>query len=381
VLNALKKKGAFFFWREEHQAVFESLKEALCKAPVLQIPDFSKQLVLVTDASNLAISAVLQRVQGELAPVAYYSRVLTDAEKKYSTYEKECLAVIFGCEKCRTYLEHSVFELHCDNLAVCWLLKKVKDVGHLGRWLLRLAPFNFSVKHTKGVENVVADALSRKFEGTGGEGPEITCAALLESLPLVYSSLQEIQMTDDWCAELRKKILDKQPNVDSFVIYKELLAYFPKKAKRRRWVVPCSLRKMMLKYFHNGVLSGHLGRRKLYTGLQQIFGGPKCEAVFDYVMCELCVRAKQAQITKVGMHDARPSLEPMEKLFIDFFGPVVRSKRGNIAILVVVDAFSKFVTFYPVRRMVSRVVIVSKGVIFRFMAPLNLMFRITRVPL
>jgi hypothetical protein len=83
VLHALKKKGVLFAWQEEHQAAFEKLKDVLCKAPVLQIPDFDKQVVLATDASNVAISAVLQqRVRGQLAPVAYYSRVLTDAEKK-----------------------------------------------------------------------------------------------------------------------------------------------------------------------------------------------------------------------------------------------------------------------------------------------------------
>jgi len=80
--------------------------------------------VLVTDASDLAISAVLnQRVGEELDPISYYSRLLTSAECNYSTYEKECLAVLFGCEKCRSYLEHKQFELHCDNLALCWLLK------------------------------------------------------------------------------------------------------------------------------------------------------------------------------------------------------------------------------------------------------------------
>ena len=52
-------------------------------------------------------------------------------ERNYSTYEKECIAVLFGCEKCRSYLEHEEFELHCDNLALCWLLKRVKDVGRL----------------------------------------------------------------------------------------------------------------------------------------------------------------------------------------------------------------------------------------------------------
>ena len=130
VLHQLKKKGVPFEWHVEHQEAFDCLKRALCEAPVLQVPDFEKEFVLVTDASELAVSAVLhQRVSEGLAPVSYYSRVLTEAERKYSTYEKECLAVIFGCEKCRVYLEHREFELHCDNLALCWLLKRVKDVG------------------------------------------------------------------------------------------------------------------------------------------------------------------------------------------------------------------------------------------------------------
>jgi hypothetical protein len=68
-LHALKRKGAKFVWNAEQQGAFESLKESLCKAPVLQIPDFGKEFVLCTDASNLAISAVLHRVNGELAPL------------------------------------------------------------------------------------------------------------------------------------------------------------------------------------------------------------------------------------------------------------------------------------------------------------------------
>jgi len=112
------------------------------------------------DASNLAISAVLNLGVGqELAPISFYSRLLTSAKSNCSTYEKECLAVLFGCEKCRSYLEYKEFELHCDNLALCWLLKRVKEVGRLGKWVLRLAPFKFRVKHTRGADNVVAGAL------------------------------------------------------------------------------------------------------------------------------------------------------------------------------------------------------------------------------
>jgi hypothetical protein len=124
VLHGLKRKGVPLVWNKEHQGAFETLKRALCEAPVLQVPDFSHEFVLVTDASEVAVLAVLQqKVAGALAPIAYYSHVLTAAERKYSTYDKECLAVLFGCEKCSGHLEHKEFELHCDNLALCWLLK------------------------------------------------------------------------------------------------------------------------------------------------------------------------------------------------------------------------------------------------------------------
>jgi hypothetical protein len=155
----LKGKGIHFEWGEEQQqALFESLKTALHEAPVLQVPDFEKDFVLVTDASDIAVSAVLnQRANGQLAPVAFYSKLLGPAERQYSTYEKECLAIVFRCERARSYLEHKEFELHCDNLASCWLFRNAKDVGWLGRWILHLAPFRFKVQHTKGVDNVVAD--------------------------------------------------------------------------------------------------------------------------------------------------------------------------------------------------------------------------------
>ena len=92
----------------------------------MKIPDFDKDFVLFTDASDLAMSAVLnQRVWEHLAPIAYYSCLLCPAERNYSIYEKECLAVLSGCDKFRPYLEHKEFELHCDNLTLCWLLKRV----------------------------------------------------------------------------------------------------------------------------------------------------------------------------------------------------------------------------------------------------------------
>jgi len=79
--------------------------------------------------------------------------------------------------------------------------------------------------------------------------------------------------------------------------------------------------------------------------------------VFQYVRgCELCQRTKPAQTCHVGWHSAEPPTQPMDRLLVDFVGSLTRTKRGNSAILLVFDAFSKFVWFYPLRRMSSKAV-------------------------
>ena len=182
--------------------------------------------------------------------------------------------------------------LNCDNLALCWLLKRVKDVGRLGRWILRLAPFKFKVKHTRGVDNVVADALSRMFEGARVEIPEVTCATLLESLPLVYSSLKEHQKDDPFCKDLWVKVRTGQGGVDNFQTHKGLLCSRPKGTERRRWMVPVSLRQMLLQYFHDMALSGHLGAWKTFQRIATNFWWPKMRAeIFAYVRrCDVPAR-------------------------------------------------------------------------------------------
>ena len=97
-------------------------------------------------------------------------------------------------------------------------------MGRLGQWILRLAAFKFKVKHNRGTENMVADDLSRMFEGVAVERTEVTCAALLDSLPLVYTSLEEHQKGDDFCQSIVEKIRKKQPGGEDFHIRALLLS-------------------------------------------------------------------------------------------------------------------------------------------------------------
>jgi hypothetical protein len=71
--------------------------------------------------------------------------------------------VVWGCEKYRTYFENEEFCLQTDNQALAWILH-VKELGRIGRWVLRLAPFKFQVCHVSGKTNVVADCLTRQYE-------------------------------------------------------------------------------------------------------------------------------------------------------------------------------------------------------------------------
>jgi hypothetical protein len=279
VLHGLKRKGVQFVRRSEHQAAFESLKQALCEAPVLQIPGLGVGFVLVTDVSDLAVSAVLTSAGGWRTSPDLVLQPSVDCSREEVQHLRERV-FSFGCEKCRTYLEHKQFELHCDNLALCWLMKLVKEVDSLGRWILRLAPFKFRLKHTRGVDNVVADALSRIFERDSGETHETNCVALLQSLPLVYSSLEEHQKQDPFCVDLRDKIQAGQGGNDNFEMSKGLLCYYPKGARRRRWIVPVSSRPRLLKYFHDSVLKDVWVPLRSSRKSQGIFTGPRCGQKF-----------------------------------------------------------------------------------------------------
>jgi len=164
----------------------------------------------------------------------------------------------------------------------------------------------------------------------------------------VYSSIETHQSDDPFCKDGRAKLVAEPAEVDKFSVCKNLPCYYPKGAKRRRCVVPTLLRPMLIKYFHDTPLAEHLGAFKTLHKVATNFWWPQMRAdVFRCVRnCYLCQRGKPAPNTRVGLHDIEPSAKPLEKFFVDFVGPLTRTKRGNSANLVVLDSFSIFVSFF-----------------------------------
>jgi hypothetical protein len=153
-LNRLLKKGGRWDWTPEQDAAFNTLKDSLSAAPVLACPDFGKPFVLQTDAADTGLGVALtQYVDGGDHVIAYASRSLTKPEQAYSTTEKECLAVVWGIEKMRPYLEDYRFTVLTDHQSLKWL-RAIKDpTGRLARWAIFLQQHDFDIRYRKGVLN------------------------------------------------------------------------------------------------------------------------------------------------------------------------------------------------------------------------------------
>ena len=159
-------------WSSECAKAFEALKRHLCTSPVLKCPDFERPFVLQTDASDWGVGAVLSQVDDDdnEHPVAYFSKKLLPRERRYSTIEKECLAIKLATHAFRVYLLGKPFTVQTDHHALEWLDRLKEDNARLTRWSLALQPYQFKVKYRPGKLNGNADALSRQASLSPEEG-------------------------------------------------------------------------------------------------------------------------------------------------------------------------------------------------------------------
>ena len=150
-------------WTNECDYAFRRLKELLCSHPILKSPNFDKEFVLQTDASERGVGAVLSQLDdnGDDHPIAYFSRKLLPRETRYSTIEKECLAIKLGIQAFNTYLMGRKFKVQTDHRSLKWLSQLKGTNSRLTRWSLFLQAYDFSVSHRPGKKNANADSLSR----------------------------------------------------------------------------------------------------------------------------------------------------------------------------------------------------------------------------
>ena len=205
-----------FKWTDQCKDAFVRLRRVLVSAPVLAFPDCSRMFILDTDASNQGIGTVLSQEHddGFEHVVAYASRALSKAERKYSVTRKELLAVVSFLHYFRPYLLGRRFKLRTDHSSLLWLKRFKEPDGQLARWLEQLEEYDFEIVHWQGKLHSNADAMSRlPYMNCESDIPDVSVVANTSLLP-VYSpqDIRTRQLEDNLIGPfLRAKEIGDQP--------------------------------------------------------------------------------------------------------------------------------------------------------------------------
>lgn len=141
---------------------FQTLKDILSSNDVLAFPDFSKPFILTTDASNVALGAVLsQNFSDGERPITFISRTLSKAEENYATNEKEMLAIIWALDSLRNYVYGAEILIYTDHMPLTFAMSPKNNNTKMKKWMAYLDEHNRKIIYKPGRSNVVADALSR----------------------------------------------------------------------------------------------------------------------------------------------------------------------------------------------------------------------------
>ncbi|GKD51622.1 putative reverse transcriptase domain-containing protein [Tanacetum coccineum] len=158
-MTKLTQKKVAFEWGDKQEAAFQTLKDKLCSAPILALPQGAENFIVYCDASHKGLGAVL--MQNEKV-IAYASRQLKIHEKNYTTHDLELGAVVFALKIWRHYLYGTKCTVFTDHKSLQHILDQKELNMRQRRWLELLSDYDCEIRYHPGKANVVADALSRK---------------------------------------------------------------------------------------------------------------------------------------------------------------------------------------------------------------------------
>ncbi|GJS23077.1 hypothetical protein Tco_0451709 [Tanacetum coccineum] len=340
-LTKLTEKNKKYEWGTEEDEAFQTLKQKLCSAPILALPEGTENFVVYCDASHKGFGAVLMQRE---KVIAYASRQLKKHEENYTTHDLELGAVVFALRLWRHYLYGTKCTVYTDHKSLQYILDQKELNMRQRRWIELLSDYDCEIRYHPGKANVVADALSRK-----------------DREPIRVRSLVMTVHTN-----LPEKILNaqtdaiKEENVKAENLGRRIKPIFETRSdgiqcfEGRIWLpLFGGLRDLIMHESHKSKYSIHPGSDKMYQDLKKLYWWPNMKAeIATYVSkCLTCAKVKAEHQKPSGLLQ-QPEIPEWkwEKITMDFVSGLPRTPSGYDSIWVIVDRLTKSAHFLPMKK-------------------------------
>ncbi|GKD01928.1 putative reverse transcriptase domain-containing protein, partial [Tanacetum coccineum] len=322
------------------------IKQKLCSAPILALPEGSEDFMVHCDALHKGLGVVLMHRE---KVIAYASRQLKIHEKNYTTHDLELGSVVFALKIWRHYLYGTKCIVFTDHKSPQHILDQKELNMRQCHWLELLSDYDCDIRYHPGKANVVADALIHKERieplrvralvmTIGLDFPKQILEAQIEALK------PENLENEDVGGMIRKDIPKEklEPRVDVTLCLNGM-----------SWL-PCygDLRSVIMYESHKPKYSIHLGTDKMYQDMKKLYWWPNMKAdIANYVSkCLTCAKVKAKQQRPLGLL-VQPAIPEWkwDNIMIDFITKLPKSSHGFDTIWVIMDQLTKSAHFLPIR--------------------------------
>ncbi|GJU70885.1 putative nucleotidyltransferase, ribonuclease H [Tanacetum coccineum] len=327
-LTILTQKSKTFNWGEEQEYAFQTLKDKLCNAPVLALPDGPEDFVVYCDASGIGLGCVLMQ-RGKV--IAYASRQLKIHEENYTTHDLELGAVVFALKIWRHYLYGTKSVIYTDHKSLQHIFSQKELNMRQRRWIELFSDYDCEIRYHPGKANVVADALSRK---------ERVKPKRVRAMNMILQS------------SIKDRILAAQKEaVDEFAVLQKGLDEMIEQRSDgtlyyldRIWVpLKGEVRTLIMDEAHKSKYFVHPGADKMYYDLRDRYWWPGMKKdIAEYVSkCLTCLKVKAEHQRPSGLLQ-QPEIPDykMERLARLYLNEIVA--RHGVPISIISDRDSRF---------------------------------------
>ena len=351
-LRKLTRSKADWKWTEVEKEALEGLKDA-ATGEILSYFNIHLDTLLIVDASPIGLGAILVQVnpmdEDDVRIIAYASRSLSDVERRYSQLEKECLAMVYGCEKFHVYVYGREFLIDTDAKALAYIFNNPvrKTPVRIERWSLRLMPYNFKIRHRPGIGNP-ADYLSRQpvfsHDSQKDDVEDYVNYLFNASIPksITHDEIVKATDEDEVLQELIRRVrgakfnLIKRKSSMFDHVFHELSVTNENMVMRQHLIViPSSLQSKIVDIAHDG----HQGITKTKELLRTKVWFPRLDKLVEQKIdsCQAC-QINHPRVLYEPLKMSNMPNGPWEQVDIDFYGPT----PSNTDLLVLVDQYSRY---------------------------------------